>query len=493
MGFSMLTEWKYTFKNLGPVKEATIELGDLTIITGRNNTGKTYLVYTLYGFLRDFKKLAYEIMDDWSSSGRFSNAIDSTVEIIANQLLENESFELRISKDDLDNERVQLIRQMSYLYSHTRIDSVFNALAGTFSSTVFDVEMDQRTREYHPLSYEIWPGIELSILFSRDRISFFLNRSNKLDSDMEPNVLLQPHLLEHDLKLIYAHFLLQKDIFPAVKPHCLTSARFAISLFHAELESSRRLAIRRLQQEAEIIQDEDGSRWVSADALHEASRYALPINDEISFIKEIPNSSLTPKKHEARSPFRDIEEMMGGQFTKIDDVLYFVSSQENQHQFRIPLHLASSSAVEMSNPYFCFAYGGMSSNRLLIIDEPESHLDPINQMKFARALVRWVKTGVRILVSTHSDYIVKEINNLIMLSRPFKNKTQLLKDLNYSKADEIQPTAVKAYYASDGGLQPCSMNEFGIEVPSFEQSIDELIRVSETLGSRIIMESDDDE
>ena len=489
----MLTEWKYTFKNLGPVKDATLELGDLTIITGRNNTGKTYMVYTLYGFLRDFKGLAFEIMNDWSSSGKFSYAIDYSVEDIADQLLKSETFDLRISKSDLDKDRVQLIRQMSYLYSHTRIDAVFNAFPGTFSSTVFDIELDQRTREYHSLSYEMRPGKELSILYLDDRISFFLNRSNKSDSDREPNDLIQPHLLEHYLKLIYIHFLLQEDIFPDVKPHCLTSARFAISLFHAELESSRRLAIRRLQQEAEIIRDEEGARWVSADALHEASRYALPINDEISFIKDIPNASLTPKKHEKRSPFGDIEEMMGGHFTKIDDMLYFVSSQENPHQFRIPLHLASSSAVEMSNPYFYFAFGGRSQNRLLIIDEPESHIDPINQIKFARALVRWVKTGVKILISTHSDYIVKEINNLIMLSRSFENKKQLLEDLNYSKEDEIQPAAIKAYYATEGGLQPCSMNEFGIEVPSFEQSIDELIRVSETLGSRIIMESDDNE
>ena len=40
------------FKNVGPVKDAEVELGDLTIIAGRNNTGKTYLVYTLYSFLQ---------------------------------------------------------------------------------------------------------------------------------------------------------------------------------------------------------------------------------------------------------------------------------------------------------------------------------------------------------------------------------------------------------------------------------------------------------
>ena len=159
----MLTKWKFTFKNLGPIKDATLELGDLTIITGRNNTGKTYMVYTLYGFLRDFNELAYDIMNDWSTSGNFSNEIKYSVEDIADQLLKNETFDLRISESDLDNDRIQLVRQMAYLYSHTRIDAVFNALPGSFSSTVFGIELDQRPREYNSLSYEVWSGNELSI------------------------------------------------------------------------------------------------------------------------------------------------------------------------------------------------------------------------------------------------------------------------------------------------------------------------------------------
>jgi len=46
---------KFRFKNLGPIKQADLELGDLTIIAGRNNTGKTYLAYALYGFLKHLK------------------------------------------------------------------------------------------------------------------------------------------------------------------------------------------------------------------------------------------------------------------------------------------------------------------------------------------------------------------------------------------------------------------------------------------------------
>ena len=45
---------KAKIKNLGPIREAEIALNDLTIIAGKNNSGKTYISYALYGFLNRF-------------------------------------------------------------------------------------------------------------------------------------------------------------------------------------------------------------------------------------------------------------------------------------------------------------------------------------------------------------------------------------------------------------------------------------------------------
>ena len=42
---------KIKIKNLGVGKQAEFTLGDLTIICGGNNTGKTYATYALFGFL----------------------------------------------------------------------------------------------------------------------------------------------------------------------------------------------------------------------------------------------------------------------------------------------------------------------------------------------------------------------------------------------------------------------------------------------------------
>ena len=46
---------KIQIKNLGILKQAEFTLGDLTIICGHNNTGKTYAAYALYGFLFGWK------------------------------------------------------------------------------------------------------------------------------------------------------------------------------------------------------------------------------------------------------------------------------------------------------------------------------------------------------------------------------------------------------------------------------------------------------
>ena len=42
---------KFHIENLRQIKLADIELGDLTIVCGKNNLGKSYLAYAIYSFL----------------------------------------------------------------------------------------------------------------------------------------------------------------------------------------------------------------------------------------------------------------------------------------------------------------------------------------------------------------------------------------------------------------------------------------------------------
>lgn len=42
---------RFDIENMGVLTKASIELGDLTIVCGRNNTGKTYITNSIFGFL----------------------------------------------------------------------------------------------------------------------------------------------------------------------------------------------------------------------------------------------------------------------------------------------------------------------------------------------------------------------------------------------------------------------------------------------------------
>ena len=49
----------------------------------------------------------------------------------------------------------------------------------------------------------------------------------------------------------------------------------------------------------------------------------------------------------------------------------------------------------------------------LTIDEPEAHLHPAMQMRVASFLARLVNNGVRIVLTTHSDFFITQFNNMM--------------------------------------------------------------------------------
>jgi len=44
------------FDHLGPIEHGAVELGDLTVFCGKNNTRKTYVSYLIYGFYHYLSK-----------------------------------------------------------------------------------------------------------------------------------------------------------------------------------------------------------------------------------------------------------------------------------------------------------------------------------------------------------------------------------------------------------------------------------------------------
>ena len=81
----------------------------------------------------------------------------------------------------------------------------------------------------------------------------------------------------------------------------------------------------------------------------------------------------------------------------------------------VPLMSASSMVSELA-PVVFYLRHVVQPGELLIVEEPESHLHPSMQVEFTRILAEAVRAGIRVLITTHSEWVLEELANLVRLS-----------------------------------------------------------------------------
>ena len=133
---------------------------------------------------------------------------------------------------------------------------------------------------------------------------------------------------------------------------------------------------------------------------------------------------------------------------------------------------------------------------LLMVDEPELNLHPENQRCMARLFARLVNIGIKVFITTHSDYIIKELNTLIMLNHDKPHLKRIAENEGYKQEELISSDKIKVYIAEEAlvkvdGNRKKTRNitlilaeidpELGIEARSFDQTIDEMNRIQEEI------------
>jgi predicted ATPase len=134
---------------------------------------------------------------------------------------------------------------------------------------------------------------------------------------------------------------------------------------------------------------------------------------------------------------------------------------------------------------------------LVIIEEPEAHLHPDAQRNLVRLLVRLVNRGVRVLLITHSPYVLQQINNCILINRLDENKKKrFLEKHGYDEEDALNPNLVSAYlFELHRGKSRVKSLEIGLEgIPydAFYSTLMELSKETRELR-RLVYESGDGE
>ncbi len=166
----------------------------------------------------------------------------------------------------------------------------------------------------------------------------------------------------------------------------------------------------------------------------------LPV---IDFLEKI-----TFSKREEKNDFNEILESMrkildGNIKVTGEDVLSYFFRPEEDKDIKLEMQISSSLVAELTPILYSLTDG---RNKFFIIEEPEGHLHPEAQIQLARVFGLMINAGHHLLITTHSDYIWAELNNLIYAgSLTGKFREEAKKRFGYEEEELLDYQKVGAY------------------------------------------------
>ncbi|MBD2302540.1 AAA family ATPase [Nostoc sp. FACHB-190] len=455
---------KIKVKNLGALKQAEFTLGELTIICGCNNTGKTYATYALFGFLSTWQdRLSIKINTDK-----------------INLLLTDGVVRLDIKEYVKHSENI--ITKGCQAYTK-ELSKVFAAPAERFKTTEFQISLDvQNIPLKSGFNLKIGSGeVSLfSITKSEESTELVVTLLVEKEKVKIPTEILEEIISDALKKIIFDQF------FP--NPFIASSERTGAAIFRKDLDFDRN---RLLEEISRVGQDINRVELL----LKDFGDYALPIKKNVDFIRRLESivkkNSFIAENHP--DVLADFAKIIGGEYTVTrNDELYYLPTGK-----RVKLSMdESSSAVRSLLDIGFYLRHEAQLGDLLMVDEPELNLHPENQRCVARLFARLVNLGIKVFITTHSDYIIKELNTLIMLNHDKPYLKRIAEKEGYRQEELISAEKIKVYIAEeeliipDGKtkrqkcqtLVPADIDpQLGIEARSFDKTIETMNRIQEAI------------
>ncbi|WP_288403101.1 AAA family ATPase [uncultured Acinetobacter sp.] len=441
--------WTFSIKKLGNLDEGTIEVKPLTLLCGPNNTGKTWVMYTLYGFLnnRDIHNLAGvdQIIADLKENGLCQFNLEEWL---------NENFKSTLKSIE---------KTIKY-----KLPSIFSSDSNLFENAVFSWEaslndiVERNQAEYFEFEFSLGSKQIPAFKALKEKNSQILSMT--LIKDL-PKEILRDVISS----LIYG-YLVGKDS-QEQTAFLIPAERNGLHLFYREL-SSRRTALLH-----HASRDELDLQLLLKDVL--GSKYAKPIADYIDWLNDLTNIKKGAEKTKYHDLAEEVKKLIGGRYNiDAEGNITFVPKKKRggPNAPKMDLHLSSSTAKSLFGLWFYLEYQA-KEHSILMIDEPELNLHPSNQRLVARLIAKMVNQGLRIVISTHSDYFVRELNSLIMLGETNGSeilKNQLLKKYSIDNESLLTKDKIGAYVFECGFLKPMEVNQEGIIATTFDEQINSL-------------------
>ena len=446
-------------RDFGPIARADIDLRPMTVFVGPSNTGKSYLailIYALHRFFDDYthdNRILHSISDQGVSDEHISELIlwiNSVYSESAKRIVSTEDTHIpvadsvsvflrpflhfiKISGDLLHGEIARCfgMADTNRLVRHSSRNGARISMKRRFSNQSTPIEPFEYEFVISRKGYEFIPSIpDKTPLFFEDadheeiedlrESASYVRRSlsqTKFSEDWRSESVF---LINHILRLVESYIR-----YPLDQPaHYLPSDR-------AGIMHTQRVAVGALIRRASYagIQREESQPILSgvlADFLRQLGELDISLYSH-------------PRLRQTKSELaKHIEEnVLRGAVRYENSVTGYPMFYYRPDGWKedIPLMNTSSSVSELA-PVALYLRHVVRPGETLIIEEPESHLHPAMQVEFTRQLAAVVRAGVRVIITTHSEWVLDELANLVRLSGLPKSRREGIGGADYALTPE---------------------------------------------------------
>ena len=417
-------------EQFGPIEKGSVDLRPLTIFVGPSNTGKTYLailIYALHKTLHGFPR--------FPNIGRYYFSHEETPSLSDSEI---EQVILKLNSQDqsvLFSDLPKSMRQSAHSYlRNTQLlgDDLRRELERCFdlesiSDLIRMTGRDNASKLSIQISEEgqvLWNfllGISASDISSGGSISDmeliskrYARSSDKYESmitglrDHFARVRTVPQTDKLDYVLMELWDILNHHTRTGhAESYYLPAARSGIMQSHRVIASS--LVSRSTRAGLERFPELPTFSGVMADfmqrlILFDAPRSFFRVGTRRQQSKAIKGLATELEQRTLAGQILTTRPSPGG----YPEFVY----RPLEAKQSIRLSRASSMVSELA-PVVLFIRGNIGRGDTLIIEEPEAHLHPAAQTEMAATLARLVRCGVRVVVTTHSDWLLKAVGNLM--------------------------------------------------------------------------------
>jgi predicted ATPase len=445
---------KIKVSNLGIISEGTIDLSKkISLFCGQNGTGKTYLAYVIYGLLKN--RLRFD--DDNE---------------IVDKLIENSRVTINI-----DFQSIFDFKQSMFARTKNSLSDFFGIGEDDSKKLFpkFKIENTETEKEFKSriISTEFTTNIKIfNIEFSLTKLKGETQITISLNENISTPLrlgLLRGYI-KSSIESILAFYPIKDVVMFPVE-------RNSINTF------SKQLSIRKQDRFDTMLLFKDKEKDIrKIESLLDFKRYPLSISDELRVADDLVEIKKKKSKFYDFAEELERELLLGEVNISNDGEILFIPN--NSPSTKLPIQMTASIIKTLSSLVVYLKHRA-EDNDLIIIDEPEINLHPENQIILTRIFARLANKGFRLLISTHSDYIVRELNNLLILSR--KDNTSVMKnaeEFGYKDDEYINQEDLGVYafkFDNKVNIEQIPVTETGFNIEAMDLAIDKQSDISERL------------